>query len=127
MTDDRCQTEEENKAIELKGFDRNSGGSLALESFQIQNTKTKHSCHTTVGHKKGKISTRQKEIDEKRSRKKAEPHEDIRVQRLNCDALFRSLFAIVFIGPGLFICDLSLRQGGNGENSNVISETCSEN
>jgi hypothetical protein len=76
---------------------------LALESFEIQNTETKHSCHTTIGHEKREISARQEEIDEQRCRKKPKPQEDIGIQRLNRDALFPSLVAIVFISPGLFV------------------------
>ena len=103
VADDGCQSEEENDAIELQGLCGYSSGPLALEGFQIQNTETKHSCHTTICHEKGKISARQKEIDKERYRQKAKPHEDVGIQRLYCDAFFSSLFAIVFIGPGLFV------------------------
>ena len=101
MADDGRQSEEENAAIELKGLYRYSGGPLTFESFQVQDTETKHSCHTTIGHEKGEISARQEEIDKEGRRKKAEPHEDVGIQRLNRNALFPSLFAVIFTGPGL--------------------------
>ena len=101
VADDGRQSEEENAAIELKGLYRYSGGPLTFESFQVQDTETKHSCHTTIGHEKGEISARQEEIDKEGRRKKAEPHEDVGIQRLNRNALFPSLFAVIFTGPGL--------------------------
>ncbi len=101
VTDDGRQSEEENAAIELEGLYRYSGGPLALEGFKIQDTKAKHSRHTTIGHEKGKISTRQEEIDEEGKRQKSGPHQDVGIQRLNRNALFPSLFAIIFARPGL--------------------------
>ncbi len=121
MANDGRQSEKENDAIELQGLCRYTGGPLALERFEIQNTETKHSCHASIGHEKGKISSGHEEINKERRRQKAKPHEDIGVQGLNGNALFPSLFAIVFVGPGLLIRETQ------GENRKAIGECQSTN
>ena len=105
MANDGSQAEKENKTVELEGFDRDSIGSLTLEGFEVEDSKTKHPSHGSVGHEEGKISTRQHGVNKERRSKKTSPEQDVLVQGLQSDALlsfgsfrFVSIVSLIWCG-----------------------------
>ena len=91
VPDNRSEAEEEDEAVQLQRLNGNTSCALAHKGLDVENAKSKHSRHGTVGHEEREVPTRQDEVNKQGRCEETCPYHNVLIESLKCYALLSPL------------------------------------